>query len=42
MFSPGEAPSARKVGVSPGETGGVQKTGVPRKKVNTVYWTIIV
>ena len=42
MFSPGETPGARKVGVSPGEIGGARKTGVPRMKVITVYWTIIV
>ena len=42
VFSPGETPGAREVGVSPGETGGARKTGVPRTKVFTVYWTIIV
>ena len=33
---------ARKVGVSPGETGGARKMGVPRTKVFTMYWTVIV
>ena len=32
----------QKVGVSPGETGGARKTGVPRTKIFTMYWTIIV
>ena len=40
--SPGETPGARKVGASLGETGVARKTGVPRTKVITVYWTIIV
>ena len=30
------------MGVFPGETGGARKTGVPRTKVFTMYWTIIV
>ena len=42
VFSPGETPGARKVGVSPGETAGAWKMGVPRTKVFTMYWTIIV
>ena len=42
VFSPGEKPGVQKVGVSSGETGGARKTGVPRTKVFTMYWTIIV
>ena len=41
-FPSGETPGALKVGVSPGEIGGARKTGVPRTKVFTMYWTIIV
>ena len=33
VFSPLETSGVRKVGVSPGETGGAWKTGVPRTKV---------
>ena len=32
VFSPGETPDARKVGVSPGETGLAGKTVVPRTR----------
>ena len=43
VFSPDETlDGARKVGVSPGEIGGARKTGVPRTKVFTMNWTIIV
>ena len=33
VFSPGETPDARKVGVSPGETVVAWKTGVPRTRL---------
>ena len=42
VFSSGETLGAQKVGVSPGEIGGARKTGVPRMKVFTMYWPIIV
>ena len=32
VFPPGETPDARKVGVSPGETGLARKTVVPRTR----------
>ena len=42
VFSQRRDTRCAESGCFPGEIGGARKTGVPRTKVFTMYWTIIV